>query len=66
MYASVFAAASHRTRGHGSVAAQLYFAFQNRFRAAAIHNQQHEIRCLPADLKSKAAAFERHQTSSDL
>jgi len=29
-------------------------------RTASVHHQKHEVRRLPANLKSKAAAFERH------
>src|ERR1700721_2633371 len=46
-----------RCRGVG---AQLHFAAQDRARAALVHDQQHEVSSLPADLKPETAAFERH------
>src|SRR5271163_3334258 len=43
--------------GNGSIASQLYLAAEDGIHAAAVHNQQDQVRSFSADLKADARAF---------
>ena len=56
---------AHRTRGRGSVSAELDLARHHRLGASFIHDEQHKIGRLAADLKSETAPFEgKHRRSA--
>src|SRR5258708_24177155 len=56
--------AANRPGRHGSVASQFDLAGENPPRATLVHNQQDQIRSLPADLKAKAAALQSHHVGT--
>src|ERR1700720_4049667 len=51
--------ASFGASGNRSIRAQLHLAAEDGFHAAVIHDQQDQVRRLPADLEADTAAFQR-------
>src|SRR6516225_7757764 len=51
---------SHRPCSCRGIGAEFYFAAQDRACATLVHDKQHEVSSLSADLKPETAAFERH------